>query len=458
MAPPPGSVRVTGYIGPSDTADTYPTHSEEWGKGGMRSVADTAARLAIPADRRKEGMFVKQLDTGQIWTLSGGILDANWVLDPMGVADYLRKIVNIGEVYFVDCDAGVDAANRGTFALPLATIQYAIDNYVVADRNDVVICWGSAGGGFDENLAATGLDVHKSGTILIGVDAVELDNTNVGATRVMTIQTSRGVKVYGFYITPSTAITGIFVDSTAQFVDIGSEDMPNFFSNCDIDVENQAYAVICRGNWHYNGRIAYEFSLGDLSRVINTHMQNAGVGGSVGINIGAGHLDNTFYGNTITGFLKGIVAGAGAVRNTAYDNAINCPTPIEDANAAGLNNWRDNHIVPVKTVSDFTYLAGVAEQDAYEFITTDDLDRRFAGSFDLDANITAAKIMTVRVKEQIDGANYRTIDSKTYTVGTDPNPHFDFVSFRTCKVTLQIDITEGVDRAIPRSVSVRTVE
>lgn len=54
--------------------------NEGYIQGGYRSVADAAARLAIPADSRKEGMLVKQLDTGVTWTLTGGILDANWAI------------------------------------------------------------------------------------------------------------------------------------------------------------------------------------------------------------------------------------------------------------------------------------------------------------------------------------------------------------------------------------------
>ena len=76
----PGSVRVTGFIAPSDTADVYATQDETYNRGGLRAVADATARLAITSDRRKEGMLVKQLDTGIFWTLTGGIADINWTI------------------------------------------------------------------------------------------------------------------------------------------------------------------------------------------------------------------------------------------------------------------------------------------------------------------------------------------------------------------------------------------
>ena len=84
----PGSVRVTGFIAPSDSADTYPTHDETYGAGGWRTVADLTARDALPAARRVEGMAVRVLDTGAglpgFYTLSGGLTNDKWVEDAIG--------------------------------------------------------------------------------------------------------------------------------------------------------------------------------------------------------------------------------------------------------------------------------------------------------------------------------------------------------------------------------------
>jgi hypothetical protein len=82
MAVIPGSIRVTGFIAPTDSTDTYPTHDDTYGKGGYRVVANLTERNAIPADRRKEGLLVKVLNAGGgqtiIYTLVGGIADINW--------------------------------------------------------------------------------------------------------------------------------------------------------------------------------------------------------------------------------------------------------------------------------------------------------------------------------------------------------------------------------------------
>jgi len=49
---------VAAPVVPFDTDDIYPTHDEQYGKGGFRAVADTTARDAIPDERRTEGMLV----------------------------------------------------------------------------------------------------------------------------------------------------------------------------------------------------------------------------------------------------------------------------------------------------------------------------------------------------------------------------------------------------------------
>jgi Head domain of trimeric autotransporter adhesin len=80
MALIPGSVRVAGFLAPSDSTDTYAVTDETYNRGGYRTVADIASRNAITADRRKEGMLVRILSTSDTYVLVGGILDVNWTL------------------------------------------------------------------------------------------------------------------------------------------------------------------------------------------------------------------------------------------------------------------------------------------------------------------------------------------------------------------------------------------
>lgn len=105
MAEIPGSVRVTGFMAPSDSEDTYPVHDSIYGMGGWREVADVAARNAIPAQRRREGMVVYVTGTSQAWWLQGGVGDENWTLMPVGesvglqreITFVLRKDLIVGE-------------------------------------------------------------------------------------------------------------------------------------------------------------------------------------------------------------------------------------------------------------------------------------------------------------------------------------------------------------------------
>jgi len=78
MAKIANSVPLGGFIAPNDSADTYATHDEQYGRGGFRSVATTTERNAIPADRRKLGMEVKVLADGKKYELVGGIENSNW--------------------------------------------------------------------------------------------------------------------------------------------------------------------------------------------------------------------------------------------------------------------------------------------------------------------------------------------------------------------------------------------
>ncbi len=60
-----GDIILTGTISTSAASDVYPTHKAELCLGGYRSVADIAARNAIPSQRREEGMAVYVVADGK---------------------------------------------------------------------------------------------------------------------------------------------------------------------------------------------------------------------------------------------------------------------------------------------------------------------------------------------------------------------------------------------------------
>lgn len=58
MAGYTGSIPLTGFIATTDTRDTYPVIDPLFGIDGLRCVATTAERNAIPNPRRRAGMVV----------------------------------------------------------------------------------------------------------------------------------------------------------------------------------------------------------------------------------------------------------------------------------------------------------------------------------------------------------------------------------------------------------------
>ncbi len=124
MAEIPG-VRVTGQLVPSDDTDTYSVTSELYQHGGYKSVSNEAGRLAITPDRRKTGMLVYQEDTKAFWTLSGGVLDANWVEVPIGsTTNFSSGITSLPYPTFTDNGDGTATIGTGDVVL------YSNENFV----------------------------------------------------------------------------------------------------------------------------------------------------------------------------------------------------------------------------------------------------------------------------------------------------------------------------------------
>jgi hypothetical protein len=88
MAYPSGAVQVTGFIGTTSVLDTYATHLDFLGFGGLRAVADTTARDTITTQRRTFGMIAVCQDGSGSYILSNVAMggtdnvlsnNANWL-------------------------------------------------------------------------------------------------------------------------------------------------------------------------------------------------------------------------------------------------------------------------------------------------------------------------------------------------------------------------------------------
>jgi hypothetical protein len=75
-----GGLVVTGYLTTTNENDTYPTHLDNLGKGGLHTVPNLLLRDSISKARRSEGMLCFVAQEASIYQLVGGIDNINWVL------------------------------------------------------------------------------------------------------------------------------------------------------------------------------------------------------------------------------------------------------------------------------------------------------------------------------------------------------------------------------------------
>lgn len=75
-------IGITGPIAPAHSNDRFPTHLQQFGAGGFRSVADTAERDAIPDDRLVSGMWVYDRSLGDTYVLEDDL--TTWTLKQFG--------------------------------------------------------------------------------------------------------------------------------------------------------------------------------------------------------------------------------------------------------------------------------------------------------------------------------------------------------------------------------------
>lgn len=86
MAKLKGTILASPVV-PSDSLDTYATHTAEYGKGGHRTVDNISDLNLISPARREEGMTVYVVAEEVVYRLKGGILDTNWVIEETASID-----------------------------------------------------------------------------------------------------------------------------------------------------------------------------------------------------------------------------------------------------------------------------------------------------------------------------------------------------------------------------------
>jgi hypothetical protein len=80
MANIPGSVRLTGFIAPTDSTDVFPVTDPTWGLGGLRRVSGTTERNLISTGRRESGMLVYSEGDDNYYKLGTGLTNSDWTI------------------------------------------------------------------------------------------------------------------------------------------------------------------------------------------------------------------------------------------------------------------------------------------------------------------------------------------------------------------------------------------
>jgi len=140
---------VTAPVRPYDSADTYPVLEDVYLKGGFRTVDTAGDRTGIPADRKQEGMYVLQNDTGVIWKLGSDLTTWTALMTEAELIAYIddavQDVTNEAETFANQAaasaeeaeqfanDANLSAQNSATYAGQSG--QYATDAELAAEAS-----------------------------------------------------------------------------------------------------------------------------------------------------------------------------------------------------------------------------------------------------------------------------------------------------------------------------------
>ena len=107
-------------IKPTSDLDTYPTHLDEYGKGGFRVVDNIAARNSITQERRKDGMLVYVKSGDALYQLKGGILNSHWKLFNIGDSKRIIPFETTDQIVIENVDdySIVEVYTDGSFYKP----------------------------------------------------------------------------------------------------------------------------------------------------------------------------------------------------------------------------------------------------------------------------------------------------------------------------------------------------
>jgi hypothetical protein len=144
MAKIQGSIPVTGFIGPTDSNDTYAVTDAIYGIDGYRSVSATTVRNSISTERRREGMLVYTQDDQNVWQLlppPWNGTDSDWKLFISSGATSVLTASTVSGNYLPLSGGTVSGGTNFSTNLSAATIYSGSTNlydiFITSDSNDI---------------------------------------------------------------------------------------------------------------------------------------------------------------------------------------------------------------------------------------------------------------------------------------------------------------------------------
>lgn len=108
----PNTVSISGMIAPTGTTDTFPTHSDIYGSGGLRIVSSNSERNSISVARRRAGMIVG-VNNGDSTFTYYQLNSGNWLMDDSDWAVWnIGAGINYQQVGFGDDNAKLTSSSN----------------------------------------------------------------------------------------------------------------------------------------------------------------------------------------------------------------------------------------------------------------------------------------------------------------------------------------------------------
>jgi len=213
----------------------------------------------------------------------------------------------VGDVYFVDAYAGSDLLGDGSLSAPWKTIDYSVGQ-CTNNHNDYIIAFTTSTAGFDEDANVGGVMVDLNAIHIKAVDYPFIENSNAGATRVISISGIK-VEISGFYCIESTpSVEGFYASPSAGFL-------------YEIDIHHNIFSGQMENGIHLNGCVLCHIYNNSMVAIVNDGIELTGQGENIEI-----------YHNHIVsaGDYAIHINGSACGRNWIYNNIIDGNNNITD--------------------------------------------------------------------------------------------------------------------------------